>query len=457
MSAKMNGDGAAAELAKATLFPASTTSPSSSPAAPAYDFSAMQALIDAGCITNRSSFPPLLNSALLLAARRQPVPHVPVWAHRQAGRYLPEFRRARGSTDFFVTCRTPLHAAELTVQPIDRGFGLDAAIVFSDILVIPQLLGLEVQMVAGKGPVVLQPLATAADVARLLPEAEVDVARDLQYVMQALTLSRHALRGRVPLIGFSGAPFTLFGYMVEGGGSRTWDAARRFMYCHPEATHEVMRRLTAVIVEYLLLQVEAGAQMLEVFDTNVGCLTPELWDTFVQPYLHVRTAALAAFTLPGSLPHRRSLPLSFLLCAFSCCLVQSIAADVKAQLRKRQLPVVPMTVFPKGAHWALHSLSFSEYDVVSIDWSTPPAWARQQVGDRVALQGNLDPAALFAPEPELRRLVRQMLDGFGCVGTIANLGHGMLPEHQPQQLAAFVDEVHSYSQTLAAKHSAEAK
>ena len=162
----------------------------------------------------------------------------------------------------------------------------------------------------------------------------------------------------MPLIGFSGAPFTLFGYMVEGGGSRTWDTTRRFMYTWPDATHAVMQRLTEVTVEYLVLQVEAGAQLLEVFDTNVGCLSPHLWETFVQPYL------------------------------------LRIASEVKAQLRSRGLPVVPMTVFPKGAHWALASLSHSEYDCVSIDWSTSPKWARQQVGDRVALQGNLGPGGV---------------------------------------------------------------
>ena len=372
-----------------------------------YDFSRMQSLIDSGALQSRS-FPTLLNPTLLNAALRLPVPHVPVWCHRQAGRYLPEFRRARAGVDFFTSCQTPLHAAELTVQPLAR-FPLDAAIVFSDILVVPQVMGLEVEMVPAKGPVIRRPITSPEGLALLKAPEAIDVARDLRYVFEAITLTRHALAGRAPLIGFSGAPFTLFGYMVEGGGSRSWDAARRFMYEFPDATHELMRRMTDVIVQYLVLQVEAGAQMLEVFDTNVGCLSPQLWTAFVQPHL------------------------------------ARIAAEVKAALRSRGLPVVPMTVFPKGAHWALEALSHMEYDVVSIDWSTPPQWARQQVGGRVALQGNLDPAALFAPEAELRRLVRAMLDEFGDVGTIANLGHGMLPEHRPEMLAIFVDEVHRYS------------
>ena len=270
--------------AEATASPEDVNQPAST-TSPPYDFSAMQSLIDAGAIHSRS-FPPLLNTTLLDAARRRPTPHIPIWCHRQAGRYLPEFKRVRAGVDFFTSCQTPLHAAELTVQPIRR-LPLDAAIVFSDILVIPQVMGLDVQMVTGKGPVIVQPITSPADLARIKASDAIDVARDLRYVFDAISLTRHALKGQVPLIGFSGAPFTLFGYMVEGGGSRTWDIARRFMYQHPEATHELMRRMTDVIVQYLVLQVEAGAQLLEVFDTNVGCLSPQLWNTFAQPYLEV--------------------------------------------------------------------------------------------------------------------------------------------------------------------------
>ena len=278
-----------------------------SASSPPYDFSAMQSLIDSGAIQSRS-FPPLLNSALLDAAQRRPVPHIPVWCHRQAGRYLPEFKRVREGVDFFTSCQTPLHAAELTVQPIRR-LPLDAAIVFSDILVIPQVMGLDVEMVTGKGPVIKRPLASPADLARIKARGDIDVARDLRYVFDAISLTRHALKGQVPLIGFSGAPFTLFGYMVEGGGSRTWDSARRFMYLHPEATHDLMGRMSDVIIEYLVLQVEAGAQLLEVFDTNVGCLSPQLWNTFAQPYLEVSTPHLPT-QRRCRLCVRRALPLS---------------------------------------------------------------------------------------------------------------------------------------------------
>ena len=385
------------------------------PSPPPYDFSVTQFLLDHNVHHNHTNFPPLVNTTLLQAANRLPTPHTPVWCHRQAGRYLPEFRAARAGVDFFVSCQTPAHASELTLQPLRR-LPLDAAIIFSDILVIPQLLGMDVQMVAGKGPVIVRPIVSPQSLDELRPVAEVDVRRDLDYVYTAITLTRHALKGQVPLIGFSGAPFTLFGYMVEGGGSRTWDVARRFMYLYPDATHALIQRLTDVIVEYLTLQVEAGAQMLEVFDTNVGCLSPHLYYTFVHPYL------------------------------------TRIATAVKQQLATRSLPVVPITVFPRGVtHTALAALSHSDYDVISLDWTLDRRWAREQVGGRKALQGNLDPAALFASDDELRRLTRAMLDEFGCGALIANLGHGMLPEHDVKKLEVFVDEVHRYSKQLMAQ------
>ena len=388
------------------------------PPPPAYDFSATQALIDQNLHTNRAHFPPLLNTTLLQAAHRLPTPHTPIWCHRQAGRYLPEFKAARAGVDFFVSCQTPLHASELTVQPLRR-LALDAAIIFSDILVIPQLLAMDVQMVAGVGPVITRPLTSPQSVDELREVVEEDVRRDLGYVYTAITLTRHALKGQVPLIGFSGAPFTLFGYMVEGGGSRTWDVARRFMYLYPDATHAVMQRLTDAIIIYLTLQVEAGAQMLEVFDTNVGCLSPHLYYSFAHPYL------------------------------------TRIATAVKQQLATRNLPAVPITVFPRGVtHTALAALSHSDYDVISLDWTVDRRWAREAVGGRKALQGNLDPAALFASDDELRRLTREMLDEFGCEALIANLGHGMLPEHDVRKLEVFVDEVHRYSKQLIASGKA---
>ena len=291
----------------------------SQPQSPPYDFSAIQSLIDQNLHTTPSKFPPLQNPTLLHAATRQPTTHTPVWCHRQAGRYLPEFRAARAGVDFFVSCQTPLHAAELTVQPLRR-LALDAAIVFSDILVIPQLLGMEVQMVAGKGPVIVRPITSPASLDELRAVGEVDVRRDLGYVMTAITLTRHALKGQVPLIGFSGAPFTLFGYMVEGGGSRTWDVARRFMYLYPDATHTLMAA--------------ADGRDRRVPDAAGGGRRTDVGGVRYQRRLPVTTALLH---VRSSLPHahRHRAPSNSLTTAPTC-------------------RPSPITVFPRGVtHTAL--------------------------------------------------------------------------------------------------------
>ena len=210
---------------------------------------------------------------------------------------------------------------------------------------------------------------------------------------------------------FSSSSFLIFD-VDEIDGNESDEEEISFMYQYPDATHQLMERLTQTIIEYLVLQVNAGAQMLEVFDTQAGCLSPALWEEFVEPYL------------------------------------TRIATTVKKELKARGLEVVPMTVFPMGAHWALNSLSYSDYDVIAIDWHTSPVWARSQVGDRVALQGNLDPSALFADEKQLRKLVTEMAQQFGLTGTIANLGHGMLPSHTPDALYIFADEIKTTCQSL---------
>ena len=347
-------------------------------------------------------FPALQNDTLLRAARQQPVPHTPVWMMRQAGRYLPEYRALRSEDEFFTVCRTPELATEVTLQPIRR-FEVDAAIIFSDILVVPQALGLEVQMVKGRGPVFPQPLQVPKDLRRLV---EPDVGADLRYVYDALTRTRHALEGRVALIGFCGAPWTLMAYMVEGGGSKTFSQSKSWLYRHPAASRELLQRITDVLVVYLSRQIEAGAQAVQVFDSWAGLLDPATFDAFALPYL-----------------------------------VQ--VADRVGQAH----PEVPRIVFAKGAHYALDALA-DVYDVVGLDWTMEPADARQTVGDRAALQGNLDPAILYAEPGFIRREVRRMLQGFGPVGHIANLGHGMHPDHDPEHARAFVDAVHEISREL---------
>lgn len=350
-----------------------------------------------------SSFPPLRNDLLLRTARGETTDRTPVWMMRQAGRYLPEYRAIREEHDFFEVVETPELAAEVTIQPVER-FPVDAAILFSDIMVVPQALGLEVKMVSGQGPTFPNPLSTPNDLERLV---EPDVPEALGHVFEALTVTRHELNGRVPLIGFSGAPWTLMAYMVEGGGSKSYRHARAWLYRHPEASKRLLQRTTDVIVDYLKGQVEAGAQMLQVFDSWAGLLSPEAFRTFCLPFL------------------------------------AQIAREVKDEH-----PDVPLVVFAKGAHYALDALADTDYDVLSLDWTLAPSSTRRIVGDRAVLQGNLDPCALFGSPDALRREVQHMLAGFGPHQHIANLGHGMLPDHDPEHARIFVEAVHEHSQKM---------
>ncbi|MEM6784233.1 MAG: uroporphyrinogen decarboxylase [Bacteroidota bacterium] len=355
-------------------------------------------------------FPALRNDRLLRAARHEPVDHVPVWLMRQAGRYLPEFRAVRAKHDFFTVCRTPELACEVTLQPLRRfnaaGAPLDASIIFSDILVIPQALGMEVQMVKGKGPHFPEPLDRPSDLDSL---RRPDVREALRYVYDALTLTRHEIGGAVPLFGFTGAPWTLMAYMIEGGGSKNYAKAKAWLYADSDASHRLLQLLTDVIVDYLIAQVGAGAQALQVFDSHAGTLTPAAFGTFGYPYL------------------------------------AQIAQRVKAKV-----PSVPLFVFARGAHYGLDALAATEYDVISLDETVMPVAARAIVAGRAAVQGNLDNAALFAAPETIHALTEQMLSGFrnadgSLTGLIANLGHGMLPNHEPDHAIAYVRAVHDLS------------
>ena len=343
-------------------------------------------------------FPPLKNDLLLRAARGESTERTPVWMMRQAGRYLPEYQAVRAEHPFFEVVGTPDLAATVTLQPVDR-FPVDAAIIFSDILVIPQALGLEVQMVPGKGPHFPEPLAGPDALDRLVKP---DVDEALGHVFDAITLTRQRLNGRVPLIGFAGAPWTLMAYMIEGGGSKNFKQARSWLYEHPEASHALLQRTTDAIIDYLLGQIDAGAQVVQVFDSWAGLLGPGLFQKFALPYLRE-----IADALDGS--------------------------------------DVPSIVFAKGAHYALDALADTPYDVIGLDWTMDPAEARATVGDRAVLQGNLDPCALYATPTEIRRHVQQMLAGFGPRGHIANLGHGMHPDHDPEHARVFIEAVQEQS------------
>ncbi|PFH55238.1 hypothetical protein XA68_10298 [Ophiocordyceps unilateralis] len=306
-------------------------------------------------------FEPLQNDLLLRAAQGQAVERPPMWVMRQAGRYLPEYHKAKGSRDFFDCCRDPDLASTLTLQPIERYAGLlDAAILFSDILVIPQAMGMDVRMVDQKGPQFPHPLSSPHDPQyRLVMGRAVDVSSELDYVYSAVTLTRKKLAGRVPLIGFCGAPWTLFCYMVEGGGTKLFTSSKTWIYKYPEETKSLLHKITAICVDHLALQVQAGAQMIMVFDSWAGELSPACFRQFSEPYLKL---------IAQMLPER----------------LQSLGLDR-----------VPMTVFPKGAWFALDSACDLGYDVVGIDWLHDPAMAVKVRGSRkVVLQGNADPGVL---------------------------------------------------------------
>jgi uroporphyrinogen decarboxylase len=341
-----------------------------------------------------------MNDLFLRACKRQPIPRTPVWMMRQAGRYLPEYQATRAKAgDFLTLCHTPALAAEVTLQPIDR-LGVDAAILFSDILVVPQAMGMELQFHEGRGPIFPEPLRTAADVARLrLPEAD----RDLAYVMETIGLVREGLAGRVPLIGFCGAPWTLAAYMIEGIGSRDFAHAKTMLYSQPELLHALLDQITTALTDYLNAQLRAGAQAVQIFDTWGGLLTTPAFRDFSLPYL------------------RR--------------LVQS--------LDKGDAPVI---LFVKGGHQWLEELADTGADVLGLDWTIPIGAARSRVGDRVALQGNMDPAVLLSPPDRIAQEVRDILLSYGPgSGHIMNLGHGITPQVPVPNAKAFIRTVQEQS------------
>jgi uroporphyrinogen decarboxylase len=277
--------------------------------------------------------------------------------------------------------------------------GVDAAIIFSDILVIPQAMGMKVLLEEGRGPLLPDVIKTEADVDNLITD---DVEERLSYVMKALEMTSNALDGRVPLIGFAGAPWTLLCYMVEGKGSKTFDKAKQFCFTQNELAHKLLQKITDVTIKYLKAQVKAGANMLQVFDSWSGMLSPADFKTYAQPYL-----------------------------------VQ-IADALKDD--------VPVILFPKGSWYALKDLSYTSAAGLGLDWTVTPHLARELTGDRVTLQGNFDPSKLLAPIPQIKKEVKEMIDGFGVNRYIANLGHGILPNIPVDHAKAFVEAVKEYGQ-----------
>jgi uroporphyrinogen decarboxylase len=337
-----------------------------------------------------------VNDRILRAARRQPVDVTPVWLMRQAGRYLPEYRAIRGKVEFLELCKTPELAAEVTVQPVTR-LGVDAAIIFSDILIPVEAMGMELEL-GDQGPHFPHPLRTAADIARLaIPDPEEATG----FVAEAIQRTRSALSDAVPVIGFAGAPFTLAAYMVEGGGSKSFILIKRLLFEQPKLAHALFEKLTDTLIPYLKMQVAAGARLVQLFDSWAGELGPEDYETFALPY------------------------------------VQRIVHALKAT-------GVPVILFGTSMSTLLPQMVRTGADVVGCDWRIHLDEARARVGDSVALQGNLDPLALFLPTAELEARVQDTLRRAGPLGHIFNLGHGILPPTSPEAAKALVDAVHRF-------------
>ncbi|CAF2509792.1 unnamed protein product [Rotaria sp. Silwood2] len=355
-------------------------------------------------------FPPLKNNLILRACRGELVERVPIWIMRQAGRYLPEYLSIRSQHSFFDVCRTPSICCEVTLQPLRR-FDLDAAIIFSDILVVPQALGMQVDMVAKEGPRFAHPLNVPADIKTSIDRTK-QASVELKYVYDAITLTRHSIDGRCPLIGFSGAPWTLMSYMVEG--SETHSKAKKWLYTYIEESHDLLQFLTHFIIDHLVEQVCAGAQLLQLFESHCGCLNHDLFVRFSLPYL------------------------------------RQIAKGVRETLSRRQIPHVPLIIFAKDAHYALDELCSSSFDVVGLDWSITRKQIRtlREKYPNVTLQGNLDPCALYASQHDLERMIKQMLEIFGPKNYIANLGHGIYPDANIDNVKYFVDTVHRISKDM---------
>jgi uroporphyrinogen decarboxylase len=338
----------------------------------------------------------LKNDLFLRAARGEETERTPVWLMRQAGRILPEYRAVRSSLrDFKELVETPELASEVTIQPVDL-LGVDAAIIFSDILVVPEAMGLPYEMLEQKGPIFPNTIKTAKDIENL---RDADPEEHLGYVLEALRITKRALNGRVPLIGFAGAPWTIFAYMIEGSGSKTFSQARKMLYTEPELAHQLLKKITSTTIKYLQAQVEAGANLIQVFDSWAGILSPEHYRTFSYNYIKEICEAL---------------------------------------------PNVPVTVFAKGAFFSMDDFAKLPCQVVGLDWNMNIAEARAALPNKT-LQGNLDPCALYSDFDTIKKETKKMLDAFGPHRHIANLGHGVYPDTNPDHVRCFIDTVKEYS------------
>jgi uroporphyrinogen decarboxylase len=346
----------------------------------------------------------LKNDRFLKALMRQPVDRTPVWMMRQAGRYLPEYRATRAQAgDFMSLCKNTELACEVTLQPLER-YELDAAILFSDILTIPDAMGLGLYFEEGEGPKFRKPVRTEADIDQL---QVINTASDLSYVTDAVSMIRRELQGRVPLIGFSGSPWTLATYMIEGQSSRDFARAKTMLYTQPELMHQLLDKLALSVIDYLNAQIVAGAQVVQIFDTWGGALSNAAYQEFSLAYMG------------------------------------KIVASLIKQADGRDVPVILFT--KGGGHW-LEAMADTGCHALGLDWTVDIGSAKARVGDRVALQGNMDPAVLRADPATIEREVQSILSSFGGgAGHIFNLGHGITLDIDPEHAKAFIEAVHNFS------------
>jgi len=336
------------------------------------------------------------NDLFLRALKGETVQRPPVWMMRQAGRYLPEFMELKAKYDFFTRCQTPELAAEITVQPIRR-FGMDAAILFSDILVIPQAMNIPVEMRPNIGPWLPKPIRSAKDVEQVIIP---DIKESLGYVMDAIKLTKEMLNDEVPLIGFAGSPWTILCYCVQGQGSKTFDKAKEFCFTQPIAAHTLLQKITDTTILYLKEKVKSGVDAVQIFDSWGGMLAPEDYQEFSWKYIQQIIDAL-----------------------------------------KEEAPVI---AFGKGCWFALEEMAESGAAAIGVDWTITPENARKFTKNKITLQGNFDPTRLFSPTKEIKKRVKNMIDRFGKDRYIVNLGHGILPNIPIDNARAFIDAVKEY-------------
>lgn len=337
----------------------------------------------------------LKNDLIVRAAKGLEVERVPVWLMRQAGRILPEYREVRAKMGGFKELvETPEFACEVTIQPVDI-LGVDAAIIFSDILVIPEAMGLPYQMVESKGPWFEKTVATQKDIDGL----KIAQADDLHYVIKAIELTKKELNGRVPLIGFAGAPWTILAYMIEGSGSKTFSKAKKFLYTQPLLAHQLLEKITQSTINYLKGQINAGADLLQIFDSWAGILSPDQYNEFSLKYISKICEAINE---------------------------------------------VPLTVFAKGAFFARKEMGLLKCNTIGLDWNMDVVESRKMIGPNKTLQGNMDPCLLYADNSTIKKETEKMLRAFGTQKYIANLGHGLYPDIEKDKVKLFVDTIKEF-------------